>query len=100
MRPPDRFVAGEESALVNFVDNGLSLPGLPHRQGHALRIGKRPALVHNAETLAHIALIARHGPGPFSSAGDGGGTGNMSRHDQRKGGTTRRGRGGPGHAAP
>lgn len=34
-----------------------------------LRIGRRPALVHNTETLAHVALIARHGPGPFLARG-------------------------------
>jgi NADH:ubiquinone oxidoreductase subunit F (NADH-binding) len=67
--PPDRFVAGEESALVNFVENGLSLPVFRADKGSALRIQKRPALVHNAETLAHIALIARHGPAPFRARG-------------------------------
>jgi NADH:ubiquinone oxidoreductase subunit F (NADH-binding) len=34
-----------------------------------LRIGKRPALVHNTETLAHVALIARRGPDPFRARG-------------------------------
>jgi NADH:ubiquinone oxidoreductase subunit F (NADH-binding) len=34
-----------------------------------LRIGKRPALVHNAETLAHVALVARNGPEPFLARG-------------------------------
>jgi NADH:ubiquinone oxidoreductase subunit F (NADH-binding) len=69
VRPPDRFVAGEESALVNFVENGLSLPVFRADKSNALRIQKRPALVHNAETLAHIALIARHGPAPFRARG-------------------------------
>ncbi len=69
VRPPDRFVAGEESALANFVENGLPLPVFRSDKSRALRIGKRPALVHNVETLAHIALIARHGPGPFRSRG-------------------------------
>jgi NADH:ubiquinone oxidoreductase subunit F (NADH-binding) len=69
MRPPDRFVAGEESALVNFVDNGVSLPVFRVDKSSPLRIGKRPALVQNAETLAHIALIARHGPAPFRARG-------------------------------
>ncbi len=69
VRPPDRFVAGEESALANFVENGLPLPVFRPDKSRALRIEKRPALVHNAETLAHIALIARNGPGPFRARG-------------------------------
>ena len=69
VRPPDRFVAGEESALANFVDKGLPLPLFRTDKSSVLRIEKRPALVHNAETLAHIALIARHGPGSFRARG-------------------------------
>ena len=34
-----------------------------------LQVGRRPALVHNAETLAQVALIARHGPAWFRSVG-------------------------------
>ena len=69
VRPPDRFIAGEESALANWFDSGLSLPVFRPDKGIPLRIGRRPALVHNAETLAHVALIARHGPGPFRVRG-------------------------------
>ena len=69
LRPPDRFVGGEESALVNFVESGSSLPVFRPDKGIPLRIGRRPALVHNAETLAHVALIARWGPGPFRARG-------------------------------
>ena len=69
VRPADRFIAGEESALANWFDSGLSVPVFRPDKGTPLRIGKRPALVHNAETLAHVALIARHGPGPFRVRG-------------------------------
>jgi NADH:ubiquinone oxidoreductase subunit F (NADH-binding) len=68
-RPPDRFVAGEESALVNWIDTGRALPMFRLHKGVPLRIGKRPALVHNTETLAHVSLIARHGPAQFQARG-------------------------------
>ena len=68
-QPPDRFIAGEESALVNWINSAQSLPVFRPDKGTPLRIGRRPALVHNTETLAHIALIARHGPGPFRARG-------------------------------
>jgi NADH:ubiquinone oxidoreductase subunit F (NADH-binding) len=69
MRPPDRFVAGEESALASWVDGRSGLPAFRPDKSVPLLIGKRPALVHNAETLAHIALIARYGPEPFLARG-------------------------------
>jgi len=69
VRPPDRFVAGEESALVSWLDAQRALPVFRPDKGTPLRIGKRPVLLHNAETLAHIALIARHGPEGFLARG-------------------------------
>jgi NADH:ubiquinone oxidoreductase subunit F (NADH-binding) len=69
VRPPDRFVAGEESALINWVDGNGALPVFRPDKGIPLRIAKRPALVHNTETLAHVALIARLGPTHFRSRG-------------------------------
>jgi NADH:ubiquinone oxidoreductase subunit F (NADH-binding) len=69
VRPPDRFVAGEESALARWVDAGQSLPSFRPDKGKALRIGRRAALVHNAETLAHIAMIARAGADAFRARG-------------------------------
>ena len=68
-RPPDRFISGEESALVAWVDEGQSLPAFRLDKGTPLMIGKRQALVHNAETLAHLALIARRGPEQFRARG-------------------------------
>jgi len=69
VRPPDRFIAGEESALVNWIESGRSLPFFRSDKGVPLRIGRRSTLVHNTETLAHVALIARHGPRFFLSRG-------------------------------
>jgi NADH:ubiquinone oxidoreductase subunit F (NADH-binding) len=66
---PERYVAGQESALVNHLGGGPALPTftppLPFERG----VRRRPTLVNNAETLAHIALIARHGSRWFRQLG-------------------------------
>ncbi len=69
VRPPDRFVAGEESALAQWVGTGRSLPTFRPDKGVPLRIGRRPTLVHNTETLAHVGMIARSGPEAFRAHG-------------------------------
>ncbi len=69
VRPPDCFVAGEESALAEWLGSGRSLPSFRPDKGTALRIGRGAALVHNAETLAHVAMIARTGPDAFRAHG-------------------------------
>ena len=68
-RPPGRYVTGEESALVGWLDKGRDLPVLRIDKSVPLKVGRRPALVHNAETLAQVALIARHGPEWFRRLG-------------------------------
>lgn len=65
---PDRYVASEETALVNRLGGGEALPTYgprPFERG----VGGRPTLVANAETYAHIALIARYGPEWFRACG-------------------------------
>ena len=69
VHPPDRFVAGEESALVRWIASGASLPAFRPDKGLPLRVGRQAALVHNAETLAHVAMIARTGPDAFRGHG-------------------------------
>ncbi len=68
-RPPGRYVTGEESALVAWLGTGRALPTLRIDKSVPLTVARHPALVHNAETLAHVALIARHGPAWFRQAG-------------------------------
>lgn len=68
-QPPARYMAGEESALVNWLATDRSLPFLRTDKSVPLSVGRRPTLVHNAETLAQVALIARHGPGWFRGVG-------------------------------
>jgi len=67
--PPDRFIAGEESALAQWLAVGASLPTFRPNKGTPLRIGRQVALVHNTETLAHIGMIIRGGPESFRSRG-------------------------------
>jgi NADH:ubiquinone oxidoreductase subunit F (NADH-binding) len=68
-RPPARYVSGEESALVNWIDTRQSRPFLRVDKSVPLMVGRRPTLVHNAETLAQLALIARHGAAWFRDVG-------------------------------
>ena len=70
VRPPARYVTGEESALVSWLDDGDARPVLRVDKSVPLRVGRRPVLVHNAETLAQVALIARHGAAWFRSVGN------------------------------
>ena len=65
----DRFVGGEASAVVHWIEHGIPAPTAtpPRLSDRGLR--GRPTLVQNVETLAHLALIARYGAPWFRSAG-------------------------------
>jgi NADH:ubiquinone oxidoreductase subunit F (NADH-binding) len=66
---PEGYVVGQESALVNHLNGGppkpTFTPPMPFERG----VRRRPTLVNNAETVAHVALIARHGPRWFRELG-------------------------------
>ena len=68
-RPPGRYVSGEESALVHWLGGGDAAPVLRLDKSVPLTIGRRPVLVHNAETLAQVALVGRHGAEWFRRVG-------------------------------
>ena len=66
---PEQYVAGQESALISWVNGGRAkptfTPPMPFEQG----VARRPTLVSNVETLGHVALIARHGARWFRALG-------------------------------
>jgi NADH:ubiquinone oxidoreductase subunit F (NADH-binding) len=66
---PDHYVAGEETALVNHLGGGPALPTFTPPRPFQRGVGRHPTLVSNAETLAHLALIARHGAEWFRELG-------------------------------
>ena len=66
---PREYVASEESALVRFLSGGPALPTFTPPRPFERGVNGRPTLAQNAETLAHVALIARHGEHWFRSVG-------------------------------
>jgi NADH:ubiquinone oxidoreductase subunit F (NADH-binding) len=66
---PDVFLSGQATAVVNAIENGVAIPRdhTDHLTETGLR--RRPTLLHNVETLAHIALVARYGAQWFRTAG-------------------------------
>lgn len=66
---PDTYISGQESALVNHLSGGPAIPTFTPPMAFQRGVRRRPTLVNNAETLAHLALIARHGPKWFRALG-------------------------------
>ena len=67
--PPARYVASEESALSHWIGDGVATPTFGERPFES-GVRGRPTLVLNAETMAHLALIARFGGEWFAQIGD------------------------------
>ena len=68
-RVPDRFVSGQETALVRALSGGPARPTLAPPRPSERGVRGIPTLVLNVETLAHVALIARFGAGWFRRLG-------------------------------
>jgi NADH:ubiquinone oxidoreductase subunit F (NADH-binding) len=66
---PNRYVAGEETAVTARVSGRLAKPRAVPPRPFQRGVDGLPTLVQNVETLAHAALIARFGAGWFRSAG-------------------------------
>ena len=66
---PGRYVSSEQSSIVGYLNGGPAKPAFSPPRPHQSGVRGRPTLVNNVETLAHVALIARHGDRWFRSAG-------------------------------
>lgn len=66
---PNRFLSGEESALVSRIEGGAALPRAKPPGVFESGVRGRATLVQNVETLAQLALIARYGAAWFRQQG-------------------------------
>ncbi|PZS18619.1 MAG: proton-conducting membrane transporter [Acidimicrobiales bacterium] len=66
---PSGYVAGEESALIHWLNRGPAIPTAVPPRPFQRGVRGRPTLVQNVETLAHLALIARFGDEWFRALG-------------------------------
>lgn len=66
---PGGYVSGQESAIARYLNQGVAAPGPRTPLVTERGVASRPTLVSNAETLAHVALIARHGARWFREVG-------------------------------
>lgn len=69
VRVPGRFVAGETSAVVSFLESGDPRPRRSLVPAAVRGVRGRPTIVCNVETLAHVALICRYGAAWFRECG-------------------------------
>ena len=82
---PSRYIAGEESALVHWVNGGDAKPEFVPPRPFARGVRGRPTLIQNVETLAHLSLIARFGADWFRDIGTDTEPGSMLLHRRRCG---------------
>ncbi len=66
---PSGYVSGQETAIVNFINDGRPLPSATPPMVFERGVSRRPTLVGNAETLAHAGLVARYGADWFREIG-------------------------------
>lgn len=70
LRPaPTRYVAGEETAVVNRLNGRAARPNVVPPRPYEVGVAGQPTLLNNVETFAHAALIARRGAAWFRQVG-------------------------------
>lgn len=67
---PARYVAGESSAVISFLDGHGAIPRRQRIPVASSGVAGRPTVLNNAETIAHLALIARFGHDWFGEVGN------------------------------
>jgi NADH:ubiquinone oxidoreductase subunit F (NADH-binding) len=66
---PDRYVAGEASAIASLLAGGEARPVFSPVPMARMGPSGRPTVVNNAETMAHVGLLLRTGAQRWRSAG-------------------------------
>ncbi len=74
---PHGYVSSSETAVINWLNGGEARPTATPPRPYQKGVARRPTLISNVETFAHVALIARFGPEWFRRAGNAGATGSM-----------------------
>jgi NADH:ubiquinone oxidoreductase subunit F (NADH-binding) len=68
-RVPEGYLPGQETALISFLNGSPARPTVIPPRPADRGAHRRPTLVMNVETLAHVALIARYGASWFRELG-------------------------------
>ena len=87
---PSSYVSGQETAAIAHLNGRPALPTTVPPRPFERGVDHRPTLICNVETLAHIALIARHGAGWFRALGIADTAGERARDARRRRRATRR----------
>ncbi len=66
---PDRYVAGESTAIASLLDGGEARPAFSATKLAERGPSGRPTLLNNAETMAHLGLLVRWGAIPWAAGG-------------------------------
>jgi NADH:ubiquinone oxidoreductase subunit F (NADH-binding) len=66
---PPGYLGGEETALIAHLDGRPLKPTFTPPRPYERGVRRRPTLIQNVETLAHLALAGRHGADWFRAVG-------------------------------